>query len=884
MKVKNIIAVMVIAALMTAQLFVPVVFADVKDVEEAWSKLSDDDKGLLLRNLWDYAVSKLGKGEEIEEDEVFQNIIDSLDEAEKGDLISDEMGAGDDRISEAAVRIIIRKIINNKDIVKEYYEFYEENIQTKARVKQILGLDENATAGDVYVALLPFLVPVLTEEQTPGGVKFVRNGNVSAAVARKLGTNQELFEALLGEDLNGKVDTLASRVEARVGDYGLDREDIKELLEIYSLYEDDPSDPYVVSTSPSDGATGVSTGVSIKITYSKNIFENEEDEAKYEAITLKAGNVELAVNKSISGKTLTIAPKSSLAYSTRYTVEVPEGAVTEEVMRPAEGCIISFTTAAETIIEPPEEPPEEEPPGEEPKEEEPPEEEEPHEEEKEIGDIIAEIDEEEIKAAEGEKLDAIAENLAENIETVIELLEGIDDPGASFELTATIIEKSAVLVKKLDESGKAIKADEFTNRLNELADAVLKKAVSFRLEISEEEKDIKGEVKLGDVPEGELVDEVTRQKLKDIVDMAQMLSSVLQDNELEPKIKPTLYLDASLGEEGVENSDVVIPAELLIAAEEEKIEETVVMTDIAAMSIPIGAIELKKGDSIVVKNAKLDKEQLPEAARELVGDAPVYKLDISINEKKAEIKGKVKVTIPYSLKAGEDPEKITVFYVGEVGELENVIGVYDEKTRTVTFEAEHFSNYVIKMNDVKFEDVGSQFWAARYIEVLASKGIVKGSGTVETYKPLNNLTRAEFTAMIVRTFKLFDDSAENPFTDVKETDWFYPEVVSGAKAGIIKGRPGGIFAPNDKITREEMAAIVANTLTLVLNKKPVEKAEDYLGMFSDNSEIADYAKGSIAMAVKYEIIVGKPDGTYAPKNNADRAEAAKVIYMIFNMK
>ena len=118
--------------------------------------------------------------------------------------------------------------------------------------------------------------------------------------------------------------------------------------------------------------------------------------------------------------------------------------------------------------------------------------------------------------------------------------------------------------------------------------------------------------------------------------------------------------------------------------------------------------------------------------------------------------------------------------------------------------------------------------------------------------------------MIVREFKLFDKDAENPFNDVNETDWFYPEVVSGAKFGIVKGRPGGVFAPNDKITREEMATIVSNVLNQILGKKTIDKAEDYLKAYVDSDEIANYAKDTVAMATRYQYSV-KPDGTFAPK-------------------
>ena len=136
----------------------------------------------------------------------------------------------------------------------------------------------------------------------------------------------------------------------------------------------------------------------------------------------------------------------------------------------------------------------------------------------------------------------------------------------------------------------------------------------------------------------------------------------------------------------------------------------------------------------------------------------------------------------------------------------------------------------------------------------------------------------------MRAFKLVDEDAPNPFSDVQETDWFYPEVTSGAKYGIIQGRPGGIFAPNDRITREEMATIVYNVLVKVLGKKVPADAKNIAAAYTDADSIATYAKTPVNITSGYGIFSGRPDGTFAPKDNANRAEASKVIYMLFNMQ
>ena len=51
--------------------------------------------------------------------------------------------------------------------------------------------------------------------------------------------------------------------------------------------------------------------------------------------------------------------------------------------------------------------------------------------------------------------------------------------------------------------------------------------------------------------------------------------------------------------------------------------------------------------------------------------------------------------------------------------------MYDEKTGTVSFEAEHFSNYVVMVNDVRFTDVGSEFWAAGILRLWLQKALLK---------------------------------------------------------------------------------------------------------------------------------------------------------------
>lgn len=891
---KKFIATLLLIVLTVTQIFVPSVFADAKsklgNIKAELEELSTDYKGKILSNLWDFVVEKIGKAEgdpNITVDEALAEIQKNLEKDNPEGLYNIIVGDGDNQIKESTIIRLIEELLVKQNIVKAYYDTYYESYMKyfeKSEVKLLLGLETTATSGEVYAEMMNYVVPAITHNSER--TEFIVNNSVDGikgGLARKAyivsrgNLPEESIKKLLDkkENTDKDIQSLATKVNTEMKNYGLKPDDVTTLLDIFGLYDEDPTVPKKVSTAPVNGSASVSIGASIKIVFSKNIlYENS-----YDNISLKTGNTQLAIDKTISGNTLTIIPKSNLEYSTKYIVNIPAGAIVDEVLRPtSEAITITFTTQSSGYSTTPDDDDKSEKP------EEPTKPQEPSIGEKEIGDIIADIDPEVITAASADEIDKLTETLTANLEKALELIDGIENPEVALELVKTLVEKSGVMVRKLEELEKVPEADIFTNMLNTLAETVLKKMATFRVEISEDMEDIIGEVKLGDVKEGELIDADTRKMLKDIALMAQELTSILENNGVESNIEPVIYIDAFSGIEGVSKIDLSIPTGLMLALQEEGITSVKVTSDVAVMKIPSDSISHEKGKNICIHAAKLSKEQLSDDIKKVVGDAPVYDICITVDDERVEFKKSIQVVVSYTPAKNEDTEKLTVFYIGENGVLENVIGVYVEKTGKVVFDTEHFSQYAIKLNDVKFKDVADKFWAARYIEVMASKGIIKGIGA-DMFKPENNVTRAEFLAMIVREFKLFDKDAENPFKDVNETDWFYPEVVSGAKFGIVRGRPGGVFAPNDKITREEMATIVSNVLTKVLLKKvPDDNIGNYLKGYNDSDKIANYAKDTVAMATRYQIFNGRPDGTFAPKDNANRSEAAKVIYILFYMK
>ena len=180
-------------------------------------------------------------------------------------------------------------------------------------------------------------------------------------------------------------------------------------------------------------------------------------------------------------------------------------------------------------------------------------------------------------------------------------------------------------------------------------------------------------------------------------------------------------------------------------------------------------------------------------------------------------------------------------------------------------------------NTNQFKDTENH-WAKDSIQKLYEQGIVNGISEDE-FEPDRTVTRAEFATMISKLLKL-DESAENIFDDVRPDDWFCGTVAAVSKVGIVSGFEGK-FRPNDNISRQEMAVMVAKAFNYMNLTQPELKGLD---RFSDKEDIASWAEAYVDKLTSAEIINGYEDGTFRPLVSTTRAHAAVVIYKLLSMK
>ncbi|TCJ80657.1 UNVERIFIED_ORG: S-layer family protein [Bacillus cereus] len=159
----------------------------------------------------------------------------------------------------------------------------------------------------------------------------------------------------------------------------------------------------------------------------------------------------------------------------------------------------------------------------------------------------------------------------------------------------------------------------------------------------------------------------------------------------------------------------------------------------------------------------------------------------------------------------------------------------------------------------------------QHMRTLINKGIMSGYGN-DVYLPDKEITRAEFATLVAKALQL--PQADSNFSDVPKTYGLYDGVSRAFGAGIIKGRSPETFAPNDVITREEMAVMVKQAL----DYKKVNVTVSPL-TFADTNRI-NY-KEHVQVMVATGIIKGYPeDNTFRPHLSATRGMASAMLNLM----
>lgn len=458
------------------------------------------------------------------------------------------------------------------------------------------------------------------------------------------------------------------------------------------------------------------------------------------------------------------------------------------------------------------------------------------------------------------------------MDSALKVMGKITDETELDDITDTLIKSAGRICKKLSQKDVAA----IHSKVAKIAQKFIEAVGTDR--ISKNEVEVEGARVKARLNPQRLAEKAARveEKIKEI-------SSKLEDNEiqsnkiLEKKLSVVMPPVKELNE-----VEISLPGEVMDIAKMNKISKIEIKTDIADFSISANTFgESMKGKDIALNVRKVAKEQLSDSAQKEVADnTTIAELNVTIEGKKVDkFNEPMEISLMYNLKEDDDPESITVFLLKDDGTVEPVGGKYDINTGKVRFWTNHFSIYFARPAIKEFADLSNFQWAEKPVELLAGKGIINGR-TQTQFDPDAGITRAEFTALLARMLKLNGRQEELPFIDVGENVWYAEEVAAAYSSGIVNGKNEKEFDPDGKITRQEMAVIIAR----VLEKHGYKPANDEeLEIFSDRDRIAIWAKKGVAIAAREKIIRGMENGSFAPTTNATRAQAAVMLYRLYQL-
>ena len=181
--------------------------------------------------------------------------------------------------------------------------------------------------------------------------------------------------------------------------------------------------------------------------------------------------------------------------------------------------------------------------------------------------------------------------------------------------------------------------------------------------------------------------------------------------------------------------------------------------------------------------------------------------------------------------------------------------------------------------DVKLDD-----WFYDETASVTTLGLMNGVSDT-AFAPEAAATRAMIVTILYRMAGSPEVSGDNPFTDVKSTDWYYNAVLWAAQTGLTTGMTSTTFAPDGELTREQICTFLyryaddyLETIeTLSYFHGYTMDGRDDLSRFSDRDNVQSWAKESVQWCVANGLMNGMTDTTIVPQGIGTRAQLATFL-------
>ncbi|MHB8841226.1 MAG: Ig-like domain-containing protein [Candidatus Aquicultor sp.] len=589
--------------------------------------------------------------------------------------------------------------------------------------------------------------------------------------------------------------------------------------------------PIITVTDPANNATVVPAGKTISVTFSENV----QTGMAYNIITVRdASNNLVSLNKSISGRILTLDPVSDLAYGGSYTVIVPAGAVKDT----ANNSLAAQYTFGFTVMD---------------------------------NTAPTVTGTNPLNSATAVARDAIITvTFSENVQT-----------SSAYESITVKDSKNAALPFIKNISGNVLTLDPTTDTASGMLYTVTIPAGA-----------------VNDMSNNPLAAQYTFSftSLADLV--SPTVSSTAPTNNATGIAKETslaITFSEAVQQGTAYNSIAVKDAKNAVVSLTKNISGKVLTLDPAAdlayssvytVTIPAAAVKDIASNNLATQytfSFSTQEDTVPPAVPQglkSTSTSDTAQLSWTAN-KETDLAG---YNVYRKIKGGLTPAKLNsttltatqyqdktvevsktyVYYVTAIDKLSNESTGSTQVEVTITGKTTPGTS--------GFSDVPADAWYKESVSKLVTQGIA-GGYPGGLFRPNQTVSRAEFSKMICLAMGWELEAPDtSSFKDVSADNWAYRYIETAKTHGVIAGYEDGGFKPGKNITRAEIAKIVARTL----------------GLSSASSTLKDisssWAKDYIGACAKTGIISGYSDSTFKPNNSATRAEAAKMMVGVLNNK
>ena len=235
------------------------------------------------------------------------------------------------------------------------------------------------------------------------------------------------------------------------------------------------------------------------------------------------------------------------------------------------------------------------------------------------------------------------------------------------------------------------------------------------------------------------------------------------------------------------------------------------------------------------------------------------------------------VTVSFPGMSANDTYKAVVDAEGKP-----VGGKYNPATGTLEAKLTESGVYRVVNNEADFTDIKSKSQEMQdAIKELASKGIINGT-TETTYAPDDTISRAEVTALLMRTLSLLNPNANGNFADVTSANWYCGAAGSAKEHNIINGFEDNTFRGDAVIAKDQIVAVSSRTLREQMDYKTPSDVNGELSVYSDAGSIANWAREDVALATVTNLVLKRTDGKFGGSVGMTRGDAAIIIKRLFD--